>query len=194
MILILACINTLTTCESNSNIYVSEQRYEYRIERANLCSDLARIADTINSAYKRHPFNREDRLRITVPILRTLILDDENKLYLAVSGKNEICGTVLLHHSEISLLSVHPDSQRQGLGLKLLQNAEAEAFKTFKSVFLKVIPLFQENLIRYYESAGYKSFGEYDPLSQEKLNRIQEQYHDKVSALILRKENPAISN
>ncbi len=84
------------------------------IEQASLCSDLDRIVDIINSAYKRQPFNREDRLRITVPILRTLILDVENKLYLAVSERNEICGTILLHHSEISLLSVHPDYQGQG--------------------------------------------------------------------------------
>lgn len=191
MILILACVIGLIPSqhvhgEQNpqaSEVYVRP----FKIEKAGLHSDLDRIVDTINFAYKRQPFNREDRSRITVSMLRTLLLDAENTLYVAVSLENEICGTVLLHQSEISLLSVHPDYQGHGIGLQLLQHAEEEAFKTYESVFLKVIPLFQETLIHYYESAGYKSFGEHESLSQEKLHRIKEQYHEQVFALIMRK-------
>ena len=202
MILFLACVSTFITSQDISGNSTPQQlhgerkaqtnkvyAHQFKIEKAGLHSDLDKIADTINLAYKRQPFNREDRSRITAPILRTLLLDGENKLYLAVSGKNEICGTVLLHHSEISLLSVHPDYWGKGLGLQLLQHTEEEAFKIYESVFLKIIPLFQENLIRYYESAGYKSLGEHESLSQEKLDRIQEQYHTQVFALIMRKEN-----
>ncbi|MBX7066328.1 MAG: GNAT family N-acetyltransferase [Parachlamydiales bacterium] len=161
------------------------------IERANLHSNLDQIISTVNLAYQRQPFNRTDFPRITLPALIALLQNEENQLFIAVSENNEICGTILLHESEISLLSVHPRCQGQGLGLFLLHSAEQEAFKNYNTVFLKVIPLFQENLIRFYESAGYKSFGEYEPLSQEKLDRIQERYHSEVFALIMRKENPS---
>ena len=200
MILILACFSTLVlshaakVLEHDGNQAIEIRVEQFKIKKADLYSNLDQIVDTINLAYQRQSFNRKDYPRITMTALRNLIQDEENKFYIVISGKNEPCGTILLHHSEISLLSVHPDYHGQGLGLQLLQHAESEAFKTFKSVFLKVIPLFQENLIRYYESVGYKSFGEYESLSQEKLNRIQDQYHNKVFALILRKENPAISN
>jgi ribosomal protein S18 acetylase RimI-like enzyme len=193
MILFLACVSVFVTSQNIPGEQKAQAEKVYprpfKIEEASLHSDLDRIADTINFAYKRQPFNREDSSRITASKLRTLLLDGENKLYLAVSGGDEICGTVLSHQSEISLLSVHPDYQGHGLGLQLLQHAEEEAFKIYESVFLKVIPLFQENLIHYYESAGYKSFGEHESLSQEKYHRIQEQYHTKVYALIMRKEN-----
>lgn len=158
-----------------------------RLERVEHERTLDPIVDTINRAYQRQPFNREDVPRITVAALNDLLQNKENHLYILSSG-NEICGTVLLHQNEISLLSVHPRCQGQGLGLQLLHHAEQEAFKNYDTVFLKVIPLFQENLIRFYESAGYKSYGEKEPLSQEKLNRIQEHYHSQVFALILRKE------
>lgn len=196
MLYLLLCLSSLIVLPlgalcADSCIQATETRMElFKIEKATLQSNLNQIVDTINLAYQKQPFNRQDYPRITVAALRELLQNRENQLYIVVSDKNEVCGTVLLHGAEISLLSVHPHHQGQGLGLHLLQYVEQEAFKTYDNVFLKVIPLFQERLIRYYESAGYKSLGEYEPLSQEKLKRIQEQYHPEVFALIMRKENP----
>lgn len=192
----LLCLSTTVFCSTNklceyNNIQKTENCIEqFKIETADLQSDLNQIADTINLAYQRQPFNRRDYPRITVTSLNELLQNKENQLYIVLSDKNEVCGTVLLHSAEISMLSVHPNYQGQGLGLRLLQHAEQEAFKNYDQVFLKVIPLFQEKLIRYYESAGYKSLGESEPLSQEKLKRIQERYHSEVFALIMRKDNP----
>lgn len=196
MLYLLLCVSSLIVYPlselcADSCIQTTENCMErFKIEKATLQSDLNQIVDTISLAYQKQSFNRQDYPRITVVALRELLQNRENQLYIVVSDKNEICGTILLHGAEISLLSVHPHHQGRGLGLHLLQYAEQEAFKTYDNVFLKVIPLFQEKLIRYYESTGYKSQGEYEPLSQEKLKRIQEQYHSEVFALILRKKNP----
>ncbi len=159
----------------------------FKIKRADLTYDINEIASTINLAYRRQLFNRFDYPRITIEKLKEMIQNDNHKLFLLLSDVDQICGTILLKDSEISLLSVHPNFQGQGLGLTLLRHAEREAFENFTTVFLKVIPLFQENLIRYYEYAGYQFF-EREALSQEKLNRIQEIYHDQVFAIIMKKE------
>lgn len=199
MLHILLCLSTLILhslgklCADSPNQTIENSTQPFKIEKADQESPLHQIVETINLAYQRQPFNRLDYPRITIAALEELLQNRENVLYIAISKENEICGTVLLHGAEISLLSVHPRHQGKELGLHLLHYAEQKAFETSDTVFLKVIPLFQEKLIRYYASAGYKSLGEYEPLSQEKLKRIQEQYHSEVFALIMRKENPAKS-
>jgi ribosomal protein S18 acetylase RimI-like enzyme len=144
------------------------------IEQADLQSNLDQVVNVINLAYKRQPFNREDRTRITLVKLKELLLDEENKLFVAISEEDEICGTILVHQCELSMGSVHPAYQGQGIGLQLLQRGEHEIFKNYDHVYLKEIPRFQERLIQLYEQAGYHSFGEYEPLSPEKLDRIEE--------------------
>lgn len=193
------CLSTMvlhssSQLDESSHIQPIEHRIEqFNIEQADLASDFNQIADTVNLAYRRQPFNRPNYPRITVDGVKELLQNQENQLFVVVSSNNEICGTVLLHGAEIYMLSVHPRYQKQGLGLSLLQYAEQAAFKTYDSVLLKVIPLFQEKLIRYYESLGYKSFGEHETLSQEKLQRVQEQYHHhpEMFALIMRKDKKA---
>ncbi|HSX27146.1 MAG TPA: GNAT family N-acetyltransferase [Chlamydiales bacterium] len=143
----------------------------------------------MNLAYQRQPFNRADRQRITLSQLNEILLNPNHTLFLLYSGE-KICGTVLLSQSEISLFAIHPAFQGHGYGQQLLVAAEEEAFKAYDSVLLKVIPLFQEKLITYYESLGYCSQDEREALSKGKLDRIQECYHDEVYALILRKNRP----
>lgn len=192
MILIFACISTwmLAGIASLPATPPHASHLEsFTIERAHAHSDLNQIAETINLAYQRQPFNREGYPRITVDALEVLLRDEENQLFIARSDRQTICGTVLLHGSHISLLSVHPLYQKQGLGLRLLEQAEKEAFQTYSAVSLQVIPLFQEKLIEYYQSVGYEPVGEVEPLPAEKLKRIQERYHSQVGALTLRKEN-----
>lgn len=164
-----------------------EMDYKYsQIAKASLQSDLKRIMEVVNLAYSRQPFNRVDRTRITIEEVERTIADSHNQLFLLIVD-GQICGTVLLNKNEISLFAVHPSFQGQHLGQLLISLAEDEAFKKYDEVFLKVIPLFQERLIAYYESLGYHSYGEYETLLPCKLYRIQEQYHDQVCALVLRK-------
>ena len=151
-------------------------------------NDIDQIVEVINLAYQRQPFNRMDRVRITSAQLNELIANPSNQLFL-LSTDNTICGTVFLRGSEISLFAIHPDFQGRGYGEQLLISAERQAFKNYDSVHLKVIPLFQEKLIDYYERMGYNFFG-YEALAKEKLDRIQERYHDQVYALILEKKRP----
>lgn len=164
---------------------------EFRVERATFSHDLQRIVQVINCAYRRQPFNRMDGERISLSKLNEIVINPNSTLFLLISGhpENLICGTILLQASEISLFSLHPNYQGKGLGRLLLYSAEEEAFKTYDEVFLKVIPLFQEKLIAHYEQLGYQSLGERESLTQEKLERIQPQYHNQVYALILRKKN-----
>jgi ribosomal protein S18 acetylase RimI-like enzyme len=120
---------------ADSRIQTTENYTEqFKIEKADLQRDLNQIVDTINLAYQRQLFNRQDYPRITVAALKELLQNRENQLYIVVSDKNEICGTVLLHGAEISLLSVHPRNQGRKLGLHLLQYAEQEAFKTYDNI------------------------------------------------------------
>lgn len=161
----------------------------FEIQRASVDSNLEAIATTVNLAYQKQLFNRKDYPRITPIALKELLQNEENELYILLSNQNEVGGTVLLTHAVISLLSVHPQYQGQGLGKRLLNHAEHEAFKTYETVYLKTIPLFQENLIRFYESLGYTPCG-VELLSEEKLERIQEQYRSEVYALVMKKQRP----
>lgn len=149
--------------------------------------DLYQTVETINLAYQKQLFNKKDAPRITVSELQRLLSDPENQLFCAFSEKKEVIGTLLLRKNELSLFAIHPNYQGKKIGAQLLEKAEKIAFEHYDSVFLKVIPLFQESLILYYESLGYRSYGEYEPLCQEKLDRIQECYQPQASALILRK-------
>ncbi len=168
---------------------------EFRVERAACTHNLSRIVQVINCAYQRQPFSRTDGERTSLSKLKEIVINPNNKLFLLISNDSEnfICGTVLLQASEISLFSLHPSYQGKGLGRQLLCAAEEEAFKTYDEVFLKVVPLFQEKLIAHYERLGYRSFGEIESLAQEKLERIQPQYHTQVYALILRKKKLKVS-
>lgn len=160
----------------------------FMIENSRSKNDLISIVETVNSAYQRQPFNRMDYPRITKKELEELLRNKENQLYVMKQG-NMIVGTVVLCNNEISMLSVHPNYQKQGLGLHLLRYAEKKASTFYDEVFLKVIPLFQEKLLDYYRSLGYRSCGEYEPLSEKKLERIREEYlfNPEMRALILRK-------
>ena len=149
-----------------------------------LPNELDRTVEVINAAYQKQPFNQSDR--ITRDSLEEILANPENQLFVLLC-EQDICGTVLLHGAEISLLSVHPDYQGHGYGQLLLNAAEEVAFRTQDHTYLKVIPLFQEKLVAYYESLGYRSDGEIEELSTIKLERIQERYHNQVYALVLRK-------
>jgi ribosomal protein S18 acetylase RimI-like enzyme len=166
-----------------------EESSVIQVERGTLKSNLDQIVEVVNLAYRRQPFNRPDRDRISVAQLQEILLNPNNQLFLLCSG-SRVYGTVLLNRSEISLLAVHPSMQGQGYGSQLLAAAEAEAFKNYDSVYLKVIPLFQEGLIAYYEKIGYRSYNECETFAHGKLDRIQEKYHDQVYALVLRKNRP----
>lgn len=146
---------------------------------------IEQIVEVINLAYQKQPFNRMDKVRITISQIKEILADPANQLFLLYS-EDKICGTVLLNQSEISLFAVHPDFQGRGYGRQLLAAAEEEAFLNSDFVQLKVIPLFQEQLIAYYETMGYVLCGS-EALAVGKLDRIQEEYHDQVYALVLRK-------
>jgi GNAT superfamily N-acetyltransferase len=74
--------------------------------------------------------------------------------------RNQPMGVLVLKHEEAQTLiwsvAVHPDYQRQGLGLRLLEHAEQEAHAHgHKSIRLYTNSLFEEN-IALYKWLGYK--------------------------------------
>jgi ribosomal protein S18 acetylase RimI-like enzyme len=136
--------------------------------------------------------------RITVSELRDAVSDPRKELYLCLSPTREICGTILLDFferdkAEIALFAIHPDYQGYHIGPVFMSYVEREAFKKAMSIVLKVIPLFQEKLIRFYERLGYKTTGEVMSFLQEdKIRYIRPECRDQVFFSLMQKDRVKI--
>lgn len=114
-------------------------------------------------------------------------------LYLCISPKQEICGTILLdffekEKAEIALFAIHPDYQGCKIGPIFMNYVEQEAFKKVRAIILKVILLFQENLITFYERLGYVATEEIVQFpAEDKLKYIRPNCRDRVFFLIMQK-------
>lgn len=137
----------------------------FTVEVATMNHDLTRIATVINTAYKKVRYLQNEVERVTSAEVLNFISNPKKKFYLCLSPNREICGTILLDFfekdkAEIALFAIHPESQGYKIGPAFMNYVEQEAFKNVQTIILKVIPLFQENLIRFYERLGYKATGE----------------------------------
>lgn len=165
----------------------------FTIELATTGHDLARIVSVINTAYKKVKYLQNEVERATSAEVLGFISDSKKRLYLCLSPNHEICGTILLDFfekdkAEIALFAIHPDYQEYKIGPSFMNYVEQEAFKTITSIILKVIPLFQENLVNFYERLGYKKTGETMEFpTEDKLRYIRPEYRDRVFFSIMQK-------
>jgi RimJ/RimL family protein N-acetyltransferase len=165
----------------------------FTIEVATIDHDLIRAADVINAAYTKVMYLREEVQRITPQEISRLISYPEKRLYLCLSPKGEICGTILLDFieetkAEIGLFSIHPNYQGKQIGQNFMRHVEQDAFKGANTVILKVVPLFQEKLIKFYEKLGYCGTGEtIDFPIEDKIKYIRIEHRDSVNFCIMQK-------
>jgi GNAT superfamily N-acetyltransferase len=163
-----------------------KQENAFHTELATLGHNLNQIASVVNSAYKKVKYLQENTERISPTDLQEILSDPKKRIYLCLSPNREICGTVLVHQiseekAEIGLFAIHPNFQGKKIGLYFLKQIENEAFKKAREIILKVILLYQEKLIAFYEKQGYSKTGEILPFPHEdKLRFIRPECRDQV--------------
>ena len=163
------------------------------VEQATLEHDLDRVAVVVNSAYKKVQYLQEGIERIMASELRDAVSDPRKRLYLCLLPTREICGTILLDFfekdkAEIALFAIHPDYQGCRIGPVFMSCVEQEAFREVSSIVLKVIPLFQEKLIDFYERLGYRTTGEVmDFPEKDKIRYIRPECRDRVFFSLMQK-------
>lgn len=165
----------------------------FTVEAATMNHDLTRIATVINTAYKKVKYLQDGVERATPAEIIGFISNPRMKLYLCISPNHEICGTILLDFfekdkAEIAIFAIHPDYQEYKIGPIFMNYVEEEAFKKVHAILLKVILLFQENLVKFYERLGYKATGEIIDFPEEgKLRYIRPECRDRVFFSIMQK-------
>jgi N-acetylglutamate synthase-like GNAT family acetyltransferase len=165
----------------------------FTIEIATASHDLVKITSVINAAYKKARFLRDDVERVSPEELRSIISTPHKKLYLYISVDHTICGTALLDFcdkdkAEISLFAIHPDYQGKNIGPPFLNDVEKEAFKKVSEIILKVIPLYQEQLIKFYERLGYTMTSlTIEFPEEEKLRTVRPECWDRMFFSIMHK-------
>lgn len=166
--------------------------YDFSLEVATLNHDLSKIAAVINAAYKKVPYLESGVDRITSDELSSIIANAQKKLYLCLSPSRKICGTLLLDSSEskaeIGLFAIDPEYQGLQIGAPFMNYVEQEAFKKSSSIVLKVIPLFQEKLIKFYERLGYHRTDQIMRFPQkDKIRQIRPEYRERVFFSLMEK-------
>lgn len=171
-----------------------ENKEEYfTVEVATVNHDLTRVFTVINAAYKKVNYLQNEVERATSSEILDFISNPKKKLYLCISPRREICGTILLDFfeedkAEIALFAIHPDYQGCKIGPLFMNYVELEAFKKISTIILNVISLFQENLIKFYEQLGYRATGEVkDFPTDDKLKYIRPDCRDRVFFHIMQK-------
>ncbi|EKE08398.1 MAG: Acetyltransferase [uncultured bacterium] len=163
------------------------------VEEATEGHDVRNIAAVINSAYQKVEYLQGGVDRATFTEIQSFVSNPRQKLYLCISPSHEICGTILLdffekNKAEIALFAMHPDYQGYKIGPMFMNYVEEEAFKKVHAIILKVIPLFQGNLVKFYERLGYKDTGEFiDFPEEDKLRYIRPDCRDRVVFSIMQK-------
>lgn len=165
----------------------------FTVEIATVKHDLSKIATIINLAYKKVRYLQEMVERITSSELAGLISHPNQRLYLCISPSQEVCGTILLdffekNKAEIGLFAIDPKYQKYKIGPAFMSYVEQEAFKKVHTIILKVIPLFQERLVKFYEQLGYRATGEEIAFPEEDQRRyIRPECRDRVIFSIMQK-------
>ncbi len=133
---------------------------QYRAVRHALLEESTAIVALINEAYLVESFFVEGP-RTTNASIRTYI---ENSEMLALAnGEGELVATAHLKISasggHLGLISVHPQSQGQGLGRRIIAAAEAMAIsRQCRAMHIQVVNLRIE-LPPFYEALGYRHTG-----------------------------------
>lgn len=173
---------------------INSEGGEFKIEIATVHHDLTKIASVINAAYKKVKYLIEETQRISIDELRSIVANPHKRLYLCLSPSREICGTLLLDFidrdtAEIGLFSIHPAYQGQKIGPGFMSYVEREAFEKVGEIMLKVIPLYQEQLVKFYERLGYEDTGRRAPFpEEEKTKYIRPECRDRVFFSLMSKK------
>ena len=132
-------------------------------------ADLASLHRLICAAYrptrKRHGIERE---RISPEALAAVLNDPSHALLLAEDAEDPV-GCVQLSRLDASvslfeLLCVAPRRQRQGLGGRLLAEAEREAARRFRATRIEIEVISRNlELIGFYRHRGFVPTGEMRP-------------------------------
>jgi predicted N-acetyltransferase YhbS len=139
-------------------------------------SDVKALHQLVERAYRgdsarkgwTHEADLLDGQRTDPDALLDIILDPDQKILLAHDG-DTVCGCVQISRKNetvtyLGLLSVDPDLQAEGLGRKLIAQAEAVAVSHFGSAIMEMTVIRQRGeLIAYYERRGYVLTGETRP-------------------------------
>lgn len=139
-----------------------------------LADDADAIADRVNSAYRgdasRQGWTTEADLlggqRTDAAMIRECL--NESLFRLAWEGTT-LVGTQQVQHldqntAELGMLAVAPDRQGQGIGRHLVADAETVAREHLGCSLLRIHVLHQRTeLLRWYESLGFKRTGESAP-------------------------------
>jgi ribosomal protein S18 acetylase RimI-like enzyme len=135
------------------------------VRRARL-SDTAALTQLVNRAYEVERFFLEDE-RTTADEIAGLIRSGG---FLVLEYEGGICAAILFQgpgqrddvpptHAYFGMLSVVPELQGMGLGLRLVRVAEAMAEASGATgMSLRVVSL-REELSRWYKSLGYREVG-----------------------------------
>lgn len=170
----------------------------FTVEVATMNHDLSKVARVVNSAYKKVRYLRDEIERVTPSELEGFISNPQKKLYLCISPTREVCGTILLdffekNKVEMGLFAIDPEYQGYKIGPIFMGYVEQEAFKKVGAIILKVIPLFQENLVKFYERLGYVVNGKVmDFPGEDKLRYIRPECRDRVFFSIMQKNKIGI--
>ena len=166
----------------------------FRVEKADLNQDLSAIASVVNSAYKKVVYLKDDG-KTSPADLKDIISNPSKALYLCLSTNNEICGTILIQYdanrkkAELGMFAIHPRYQGANIGAIFANCVEKEIFKVVPEIILKVVPLEQAKLVKFYINLGYQFTGEKVPFSEEETSKyIHPEYRDKVFMLIMSKK------
>lgn len=129
-------------------------------------SDTAALTDLVNRAFA---IERSfiDVQRTTPEEIAALIASGD---FLVLEYAGGLCGAVLVQgpghregvppsHAYLGMLSVLPELQGQGLGLRLVRVAEAMAEATGAAAMRLQIISLREELSRWYRSLGYREVG-----------------------------------
>jgi len=134
-------------------------------------SDAHTISELVNSAYRgessrlgwTHEANLFDGQRTDAEEISRLIDAEESRILLCLHG-SEIIGSVHVKKIEggayVGMLAVSPHRQGAGIGKRLMEKAELDAYEAWgcQNVSMTVITLRNE-LIAFYERRGYRRTG-----------------------------------
>lgn len=131
------------------------------------------IVALVNEAYRsktKQGWTSEAQLvageRISLEQVAALIHHNATLLLLLEQHKIIACVHLEKHDDfcYLGMLTTHPDFQNQGLGKKMLEQAEAWARTTFLVTRIRIAVLTQRTeLMRFYERRGYKKTGRIEP-------------------------------
>jgi ribosomal protein S18 acetylase RimI-like enzyme len=142
-------------------------------------ADAAELTRLVNSAYRGESSQRGwtseahllDGIRIDEPTMAEYLQDADTTILKYTNDIGQIIGCVYLQLRKqklyLGMLTVSPTLQTNGIGRKLLHEAEMIAHQlNCRVIFMTVITTRLE-LIKWYERRGYRATGKIEPFPED---------------------------